>query len=120
MRSPELIVGIDGSPESEQALAWAAHEAARQGAGLLVLHVFDWPVIGAPTPIGAPFVANARQDADQLVARAVATVRDLAPGVAVRGQAVLGRPAPTLVSASANGATIIVGNRGRGGFASLL
>src|SRR5690348_7827860 len=120
MRPRELIVGIDGSHESEQALAWAANEAARRGADLLVLHVFDWHVIGAPSPIGASFVTNARKDADDLVATAVARVRDLVPGLAVRGEAVLGRPAPTLTSASANGATVVVGNRGRGGFASLL
>jgi nucleotide-binding universal stress UspA family protein len=120
MSSPEIIVGIDGSPASDQALRWAAAEAARRESELLVLHVYDWHVIGAPTPIGAPFVVDAKHDAQAVVTGAVAAVRELAPAVAVRGESLLGAAAPTLVSASANGATIVVGHRGRGGFASLL
>lgn len=120
MPTPELIVGIDGSPESEQALVWAAHEAARRYAELLVLNVYDWHDTGRATPMGAPLVADAREHAEQLVANAVDTVRAMIPDVAVRGQAVLGHVAQTLVRATAEGATIVVGNRGRGGFASLL
>jgi nucleotide-binding universal stress UspA family protein len=120
MRFPEIIVGIDGSPESEHALHWAAVEAGRRECELVVLHVYDWHLIGALSPIGAPFVADAKGVAEALVVSAVAAAQQLAPGVPVRGQALLGGAAPTLVSASANGATVVVGNRGRGGFASLV
>jgi nucleotide-binding universal stress UspA family protein len=120
MRSPEIIVGIDGSPASECALHWAAAEAARRDCELLVLHMYDWHIAGAPSAIGAPFVVDAKGDAETIVSNAVTVARQLAPGVQVRGEALLGAAAPTLVSASANGATIVVGNRGRGGFASLL
>lgn len=120
MRSPELIVGIDGSPESEQALVWAAHEAARRSAELLIMSVYGWHETGRPTPLGAPFVADARAQAEALVADAVVTVRGLIPHLVVRGQAVLGHVAQTLARASVDGATMVVGHRGRGGFASLL
>jgi nucleotide-binding universal stress UspA family protein len=120
MRSPEIIVGIDGSPESEHALRWAAAEAAHRDGELLVLHIYDWHMIGTPAPIGVPFVVDAKGDAEAILAKAVATAREVAPTIAVRGEALLGAAAPTLVAASANGATIVVGNRGRGGFASLV
>jgi nucleotide-binding universal stress UspA family protein len=120
MPTPEIIVGIDGSPESEQALLWAAREAVRRYAELLVVNVYDWNDMGPATAMGAPAVADAREHAEELVADALATLRDMIPNVAVRGQAVLGQVAPTLDRASAEGATIVVGNRGRGGFASLL
>jgi nucleotide-binding universal stress UspA family protein len=120
MRSPEIIVGIDGSSEAELALRWAAAEADRRGTELLVLYVYDWHMIGAPTPLGAPFVKDAKANADTIVAKAVGIARGIAPDVVVRGEALLGAAAPTLVSASANGATVVVGNRGRGGFASLV
>lgn len=120
MRSPELIVGIDGSPESEQALAWAAHEAARRSVELLIVNVYDSHGTGRATPMGAPLVADARTHAEALVADAVATVRGMTPHVMVRGQVVLGHIAQTLARASAGDATIVVGNRGRGGFTSLL
>ena len=87
MRSPEIIVGIDGSPQSEQALRWAAAEAARCDGALLILYMYDWHVIGALTPIGTSFVADAKGDAEAIVARAVATAREIAPTVAVRGSA---------------------------------
>jgi nucleotide-binding universal stress UspA family protein len=120
MRSPEIIVGIDGSPASEHALRWAAAEAARRECELLVLHVYDWHLVGAPSSIGAPFMVDAKGDAEAIVRDAVAVAGQLAPDTPVRGEALLGAAAPTLVSASANGATIVVGHRGRGGFASLL
>lgn len=120
MGSPEIVVGIDGSPQSERALSWAANEAARRHADLLILHVYNWYDLGMPTPVGAPFATEARAYAEELVATAVAKVRDLVPGVAVRGQAVFGNPAHELISASGDGATIVIGNRGRGGFTSLL
>src|SRR5512138_2753164 len=101
MKSPEIIVGVDGSPESESALRWAAAEAARRDCPLLVLHVYDWHMIGAPTPIGAPFVTDAKGGAEAIVRRAVATARELAPAIQVRGEALFGAAAPTLVSASA-------------------
>src|SRR6201996_4253200 len=34
-----IIVGIDGSPESDAAVSWAAHDAAIRGLPLTVLHV---------------------------------------------------------------------------------
>jgi len=120
MRPPEIIVGIDGSPESERALVWAANEAARHGAELRVLNVYDWNVVGAPSPLGASFVTATRTQSEELVAEAVATVHGIVPWVEVRGQAVFGHAAYALVSASANAATIVVGHRGRGSFASLL
>ncbi|MBX6748327.1 MAG: universal stress protein [Micromonosporaceae bacterium] len=120
MDTRELIVGVDGSPEAERALAWAATEAARRRSELLVVHTYDWYELETQTPMGAPFADEVRRRADALVAEAVATARRIAPGVAVRGQAMLGQAAHTLVTASADGATIVVGNRGRGGVRSLL
>jgi Universal stress protein UspA and related nucleotide-binding proteins len=120
MDTRELIVGVDGSPEAERALAWAATEAARRGSELLVVHTYDWYELETQTPMGAPFADEVRQRADALVAEAVATARRIAPGVTVRGQAQLGQAAHTLVKASTDGATVVVGNRGRGGVTSLL
>ena len=34
-----IIVGIDGSPESDAAVNWAAHDAAIRGLPLTVVHV---------------------------------------------------------------------------------
>jgi nucleotide-binding universal stress UspA family protein len=116
----EIIVGVDGSATSYQALNWAASEADRRRADLVVLHVYDWRVFGAASPIAARYVADARGIAETIVENAVAEARRLAPSVTVRGEALLGSAGPTLIAASGNGAMTVVGNRGRNGFASLL
>ena len=40
MRSTRLIAGVDGSPQSRQALRWATAEAARRGGTLHVVPAF--------------------------------------------------------------------------------
>ena len=116
----EIIVGVDGSLASEQALRWAAHEAGRRDVALVVQHTYDWRVYGALTPINPSFAVGFQKVAEAIVDSAVEQARSWAPGVAVRGTALLGSAAHTLVEASGSGDLVVVGNRGRGGFASLL
>ena len=120
MKRRAIVVGVDGSPASEAALHWAALEAARRGCDLTVVHVFDWRVIGARAPIGGPFAEDARSRAEQLVASAIADATSLAPGVTVHGEALRGSTGATLMAASASADLVVLGSRGRGGFASLL
>lgn len=119
MSPPEIIVGVDGSPASRTALQWAAKEAIHRNNELVVVHVYDWRVIGARAPIGGAYADGARAHAEAMVESAVVDARTFAPGVNVRGEAMLGSAGPTLVSASTNG-PVVVGSRGHGGFASLL
>jgi nucleotide-binding universal stress UspA family protein len=119
MNPPEVIVGVDGSLASRAALKWAATEAVRRNSELVVAHVYDWRVIGARAPIGDAYADDVRARAEALVESAVADARTFAPEVNVRGEAVQGSPGPTLVNA-ANAGLVVVGSRGRGGFASLL
>jgi nucleotide-binding universal stress UspA family protein len=108
MRPPEIIVGVDGSPASDRALRWAAGEANRHRSDLLVLHVYG------------PRRPDLTDAATALVTTAVARARRAAPGIGVRGLALVGRPASTLVDATRHGAMIVLGHRGVGGFGSLL
>lgn len=120
MKRREIVVGIDGSPASQAALVWASAEAARRGCELTVLQAFDWHVFGARAPIGGPLADDARHRAEQVIAAAVADAKAIAPQLTVHGQALLGAPGPTLVAAAKQVELVVVGSRGRGGFASLL
>lgn len=120
MSPSEVVVGVDGSPESVAALKWAAAEAVLRNSELVVLHAYDWRVIGARAPVGSAYADDARAQAQELVEEAVAEAQAVAPDAKVRGEIAQGAPGPTLIDASANGRLIVVGNRGRGGFASLL
>ena len=55
-RSPEfVVVGVDGSPGSVQALRWAAREAARAGHRLVVIHVWEYLPPAISTSLGWTF-----------------------------------------------------------------
>jgi nucleotide-binding universal stress UspA family protein len=54
------------------------------------------------------------------MARAVTQVREIAPDITVHTDAVLGQPVPNLLAAAKLADLVVLGNRGRGGFASLM
>ncbi|GLY26442.1 universal stress protein [Micromonospora sp. NBRC 101691] len=109
-----VLVGLDGSELAELAVGQAAEEAARQGVPLVLAHVV--------APDGRPEdSAGDEQGADRLLATAVATVRQRHPDLAVAERVLrAAEPASALVEASADAALVVVGSRGRGGFAGLL
>jgi nucleotide-binding universal stress UspA family protein len=115
-----ICVGVDGSSASQSALRWAAAQAAAHNAELVVVHAYDWRVVGARAQIGGAVADLAKATADGVVAAAAEQARAAAPGVTVRGEAVLGSPGHVLVNASTDYDLIVLGSRGHGGFASLL
>lgn len=102
-----VVTGVDGSPTSSAAFALAAWQAERRS---LPLHLVACH--GAGT--------SARDDAEALVADLADRARAAFPRLAVAGEAVVGRPAATLVRRSADATLVVVGSRGRGGFKGLL
>ncbi len=120
MQSTKIIVGVDGSAGANAAALWAATEAMRRGVDLVAMHVYDWRVIGARTQVGGPLADDARIQAESVVETTIQDVRSAVPDVRVHGEAVLGAVVPTLVHASEQAGLVVVGSRGRGGFASLL
>jgi nucleotide-binding universal stress UspA family protein len=115
-----ICVGVDGSPASDPALRWAAAEAAAHNAELVVVHAYDWRVVGARAQVGGVVADLARTSANALVESAVQRAHMTAPDLTVRGEVVLGAPGHILVNASAGFDLTVLGNRGHGGFASLL
>jgi len=116
-----IVVGIDGSEASEHALHWAAEEARLRGAVLRVVHT--WFEVFVSGPFAAP--AMVEQDAIEHVARdvldkAVASIPDGSPPVQVEPVLVHGQAEVALLHEGQNAALIVVGSRGRGGFAGLL
>jgi nucleotide-binding universal stress UspA family protein len=121
---PGIIVGIDGSAHSHQALEWAVHEAAARHAPLTVLTVNQalagyW---GGPVPYpGDPDLTEKARHAAQEETDSVLEKTDEGsrpPSVTIR--AVTGLPAEELLSAAADADMIVVGSRGAGGFKRLL
>jgi nucleotide-binding universal stress UspA family protein len=120
----DVVVGVDGSAASWAALRWATDEAARRGAPLVVVHAWWTPYAVPPMGIGlAPlhreeFLEQSQhllhEMVDDTVARAERRPTDieLVPVEAPAAQALLDR--------STGAGLLVVGGRGRGGFAGLL
>jgi nucleotide-binding universal stress UspA family protein len=120
MTSNEIVVGVDGSTASLTATRWAAREADLRGAPLRIVLAYEWAWPGAKFAASPPAEQLAREQAEARVAAAIAEARTTAPNIAVSGQAVPGKPAPTLIDTSRTAALLVVGNRGHGGFVNLL
>lgn len=110
-----VVVGVDGSAPSDAAVGFAFEEADRRGATVTALH--SWEPLGPPPP-GEPApweVFEAR-----CLEEWVQPWHDKYPSVAVEQYVTSERPAAALIEAARDAALLVVGCRGRGGFASLL
>lgn len=118
--STRIVVGIDGSPHSDEALRWAIGAAERMAgaADATVVAVFAWemPLIGIP---GAFDPQEMETEAKAYLNRAVDAV---APDPPVRLERVVahGDPTESLVEASRGADMLVVGTRGRSPFKGLL
>jgi nucleotide-binding universal stress UspA family protein len=117
---PTVLVGADGSESSLAAVRWAAGEAQRCNTDLHVLHAYEETWLTADHVPDRTFIELAQNHAEEILADARLAAHSVAPDLTVHSDAVLGEPAATLVTAAASAGLVVVGNRGRGGFTSLL
>lgn len=117
-----VVVGVDGSEESEQTLAWAFDHASRHRLPLEVLHAYAIPVYPGVVPYVPPVeITQATSDFEQRVTHEVlAGWGEKYPDVAVTTTVMHGRPAPALIEASERASLTVVGSRGRGAFVGML
>lgn len=119
--SGPVVVGVDGSPGSAPALAFATDEAARRATTLVVLHAWSVDATRTMRETYADTEAASRATGAELLADAAATAHRRRPGLGVDERLVHTlNPEQTLVEASRDAALVVVGSRGRGGFAGLL
>jgi nucleotide-binding universal stress UspA family protein len=119
-----IVVGIDGSDESKDALRWAVDEAKAHGAKVLALHAWQVPLAPAGiTPVPrldlVERVDDIREAAKALVAQVVEEVGG-GSDVEIEARVVEGPPAPSLIEAAQDADLLVVGSRGHGGFTGLL
>lgn len=118
MDDKPIIVGIDGSPDSVQAVKWAADYAQLTGAPLHGL--IAWEV---STLYGDTFSGEVDYTAVKEKHRAVldeAVQEALGRDAELEGRVEKGSPAEVLVKASGDARLVVVGSRGRGNFAGLV
>lgn len=114
-----IVVGVDGSNSSKNALRWAAREAERVGAALQVVMTWHnpYPDMWIPhSPPGTDPLAVTRRALEHIVKGVLGDH----PAIPVEQSAVEGAPARVLVEAAKGADLLVVGSRGLGGFAEVL
>ncbi|AWH95516.1 universal stress protein [Dietzia psychralcaliphila] len=119
MNAKPVVVGVDGGPDSLRALAWAAEYASTAGAPLIALTAVETPAAVGPYAMAGWVDPSILEDrAHTMLTDAV---RDtLGHEASVEQIVVRGHPAEAIVAASKDARLVVVGNRGRGGFAGML
>lgn len=119
----KIVVGVDGSDGSVEALRWAIVEAALRDTNVVALHVWSYPVgYGvemAAIPMIAPDVLEQQAAAtlDEVVQRASVGIE---PTPTIERRVVRGSASWELSEASKQAELVVVGARGHGGFLGLL
>lgn len=120
-----VVLGLDGSPTAESAVDFAFAEASVRAVPLVALHA--WSNWSAPARGGhgdpMPLVTDLdrlQEDEERLLSEALSGRQAKYPDVTVERRLVRSRTRPALIEASREAQLIVVGARGRGGFAGLL
>lgn len=116
-----IVAGLDGSPSSIDALRWAVRQAELTGGSVDAVMAWQPPAAGG---FAWGDVASDDTDYQGLTAKelteAVGQVVGPKSTVRVRSLVVEGHPADALLEAAKGAALLVVGSRGRGGFASAM
>jgi nucleotide-binding universal stress UspA family protein len=115
--SGRIVVGVDGSHASEEALRWALGQSELTGHPVDAVTSWDIPVNYATGPLldfdWEGTAANALKDT-------VEKVVDPSDAKRVSQRVVQGHAAQVLLDEAADAALLVVGSRGRGGFRGML
>ena len=127
--SRAIVVGVDGSDASREALRWGSEEARLRFLPLVAVHA--WSFI-PPQPIGDPGMLAmpagdlpgqlqaeseaARMALDEIVENALGTD----PGIEIERKLVEGDAGEALVADSAEAELVVVGSHGRSGLKAAL
>lgn len=116
-----VVVGVDGSPMSEAAVAWAFEEASRRGTRLVAVHAWHDSESGGPFAHirGSPLIDIGDVER-RLLAERLAGRRERYPDVDVEPVVERDLPRDSLLERSTEAALVVVGSRGRGGFTGMV
>lgn len=120
---PRIVVGVDGSPSSKEALRWAVRQAELTGAGVEAVMAWHMPLLVggyAWPPLEVLETTDFGNIAGRVLSQAVSSAVD--PGGPVRISQVIkeGNPAQVLIGEADGADLLVVGSRGHGGFTEAL
>ena len=120
-RTSLIVVGVDGSPGSDAALAWAIDEARVRDAGLRAIYAWSYPLTAGPEGFIFLEPADLERDAKASLEAIVERVGGAGgAGAAIERLVLEGSASNALIEQSKGADLVVVGARGHGGFLGLL
>jgi len=117
----KIVVGIDGSASSQNALEWAAREAVLRQARLVVVHAWQVPTNAYGNyPSMFPDPETYRSAAVDLVRTALSEIDEDALPLGAEERLVQGDATTALLDAAVDADMIVLGSNKRGGLGQLL
>jgi nucleotide-binding universal stress UspA family protein len=120
---PVVVVGVDGSAESVDALRWAARYQESTGATVRPVLSWHFPAAAGPAPVGVapkPISDEVRASMQEALDKAITEVYGSPATDKVEAKIEYGHPAQVLVEASQHADLLVVGHRGHGAFTGML
>jgi nucleotide-binding universal stress UspA family protein len=114
-----VVVGVDGSTASLDALDWAGRQAQLTDSDLEVIMTWDWPTAYGLEPY-FPGDYDPSKGMPELLEKAATDLRGKYPDIEIESRVAQGHPAPVLVEASKGADLLVVGSRGHGEFVGML
>ena len=112
-----VVLGVDGSPASERAVAIAFDEASFRGVDLVAVHA--WSDTGILEFPGVDW-SVLQSGAEETLSERLAGWQERYPDVLVRRVVVADRPAHQLLEQAESAQLLVIGSHGRGGFAGMV
>ena len=112
-----VVVGVDGSTSNEVAIRFAFEQAAIRGAELVAVHTWNH---AKPSPDGVLDMTALDHAERARLSHDLARWQEKFPGVVVRQQVRQGKATAVLLSVARTAQLLVVGSRGRGGFAGMV
>ncbi|MGH3757736.1 universal stress protein [Actinophytocola sp.] len=110
-----VVVGYNGRPPARKALVWAAAEANRRDAPLLVVYAANYPGMTlGPGPGLLDPSPRALEAAEEVTLRGVIEALAAQPELRVAGATKVTSPTQTLLQAAADAGLLVIGTRGHG------
>ncbi|OYN77516.1 universal stress protein [Mycolicibacterium sphagni] len=115
----DVLVGVDGSPESKAAVDWAARDAALRGLSVRLVYVLTSAAVLAfpEVPMPSGFLQWQEDSARETLDTARRTLAEAAKDVEVSTELASGPAVPTLVNLSKDAQLVVVGCRSQGALA---
>jgi nucleotide-binding universal stress UspA family protein len=118
-----IVVGVDGSEDSKEALRWALAESRLRDSRVRAVHAWHYSTLVGSNAYAVPEEVDggaSQSAASDLLEEAVTAVAGDTTDVDIERVVLQGAAAKILIDESEHAELLVVASRGRGGFASLL